>query len=95
MRTWATAEMTFDLIFVALIVLGHYWWWRAMNHPSEIGRGRFWTVFFWSKLTAGRENFTEIGWAYWIKTRLTILGLVILIVAEGFLKCGGALHSAP
>ena len=61
-----------------MLVIGHVWWWRAMQNLSETGRARKWRIIVWSKLFSGRENFTEVGWRYWVRARWATLAFAVL-----------------
>ena len=49
---------------VAVVIASNYFAIKAMRRLSPAGHDRRWRIYLWSKLFAGRENFTEEGWRY-------------------------------
>jgi hypothetical protein len=69
---------------VALAILlagtGLWCWWRAMRRLSTVGAAHWPRIVFWSKLLAGPENFTHVGWRYWVGARCAFLAVALVLV---------------
>lgn len=78
------------LLAGTLFVAAHVWWWRAMQNLSETGRARKWRIILWSKLFSGRDNFTDIGWRYWVRARWAALAFAVVWLWLGVAWASGA-----
>ena len=77
-------------MFVALIVAWvitavgtTVFWWAAYANLSEYGKQHTLRIMLWSKLFAGRDNFTERGWRYmqWARACALVWPAAVLLLA--------------
>ena len=81
--------MYVSLLYISVLgafLLGHYWWWLAVRQLSPAGQDRFWRILLWSKMFAGPENFTAMGWRYCVRARWAFLTCVILLALAAVVR---------
>ena len=73
------------LVFLLLFVWSTYYWFKALAHLSDSGQDHFWRILLWSKIFAGRENFTQKGWRYRNRSLLLMIACFVYFLAWAIL----------
>lgn len=84
--SWDVPASIIDLMMAGCLILSAYWWFCAMTLLSSEGQDEFWNINLWSKLFAGRENFTREGWRYWVGVRYAVLLFFIFSLSRSLVR---------
>jgi len=84
--SYRLAYVNINILLAILFIVSAFCWIQAMRRLTTLGQDQFWYIVIWSKLAAGRENFTTEGWRYWILLRCNVLSFVVLFVFRLFMQ---------